>query len=193
LAGRLDQLIVIDIEATCWDDAPPEGQEAEIIEIGVCTVDIVTGTRRSRQSILVKPEHSEVSPFCTALTTLTQAQVNRGVSFEHACQILRRKYRAGDRAWASYGDYDRRQFEKQCTARQIQYPFGPTHINVKNLLAVFHGLPSEVGLADALKLLHVPFDGTLHRGVDDAWNTALILSTLILRQRGGLGPDGEIG
>lgn len=193
MAGRLDQLVVIDIEATCWDDAPPEGQEAEIIEIGVCAVDIATGRRLSRQSILVRPEHSEVSPFCTELTTLTQAQVNRGVSFEHACQILRRKYRTVDRAWASYGNYDRRQFEKQCAARKIPYPFGPTHINVKNLLAVFHGLPGEVGLADAMNLLHLPFDGTLHRGVDDAWNTALILSTLMLRQREGLGPDGEKG
>jgi inhibitor of KinA sporulation pathway (predicted exonuclease) len=193
LAGRLDQLIVIDIEATCWDDAPPEGQEAEIIEIGVCAVDVATGKRLSRQSILVKPEHSEVSPFCTELTSLTQAQVSRGVTFEHACRILRRKYRAGDRAWASYGNYDRRQFEKQCAARQIPYPFGPTHINVKNLLAVFQGLPGEVGLVDALKLMHLPFDGTLHRGVDDAWNTALILSTLMLQQRGGLRPEGENG
>jgi inhibitor of KinA sporulation pathway (predicted exonuclease) len=188
LASRLDQLIVIDIEATCWDDVPPEGQEAEIIEIGVCAVDIETGLRLSKQSILVKPERSEVSPFCTELTTLTQVQVAGGVSFAHACQILRRKYRTVDRAWASYGDYDRRQFEKQCAARNIRFPFGATHINVKNLLAVFRGLHNELGLVDALNLMHLPLEGTLHRGVDDAWNTALILSELILQQRRDLRP-----
>jgi len=32
----LDQVLVIDIEATCWEGPPPEGLESEIIEIGIC-------------------------------------------------------------------------------------------------------------------------------------------------------------
>jgi inhibitor of KinA sporulation pathway (predicted exonuclease) len=183
VASLLDQLIVIDVEATCWEGQPPAGQEAEIIEIGICTLEIATGKRLNRHTILVKPERSEVSPFCTELTTLTQAQVSHGVSFEQACKILRRKFRAGDRVWASYGDYDRRQFDKQCREREILYPFGPTHINIKNLVAVLHGLPREVGLLDALRLMKLPLEGTHHRGVDDAWNTGLLLSNLILQRR----------
>ncbi len=188
MAGRLDHLIVIDVEATCWDGEPPAGQEAEIIEIGVCELDINSGERVARQSILVKPERSEVSPFCTQLTTLCPEQVAAGVSFERACRILRRKYRTGDRTWASYGDYDRRQFERQCQARGIPYPFGPTHINVKNLVAVLNGLRREIGLEAALALLHLPLEGTHHRGVDDAWNTGLILSRLIMQRRADLTP-----
>lgn len=175
-------MIIIDLEATCWEGDPPEGQEAEIIEIGVCVLDIQTGERVGRQSILVKPERSEVSPFCAELTTLTQSQVNGGIPFEHACHVLRRKYRTADRTWASYGDYDRRQFEKQCRERNILYPFGPTHINVKNLAALMHGLPREVGMLQAMSLLELPVEGTHHRGVDDAWNTGLILAKLIVQQ-----------
>jgi inhibitor of KinA sporulation pathway (predicted exonuclease) len=185
MAGKLDKLIVIDIEATCWDSDPPEGQEAEIIEIGVCVLDVTTGQRVGRQSILVKPEHSEVSSFCTDLTTLTQSQVNGGVTFEHACRILRRKFRARDRTWASYGDYDRRLFEKQCQAQDITYPFGSTHINIKNLVALFHGLPREVGMLQAMALWDLPVEGTHHRGVDDAWNTGLLLSRLLWPHRNG--------
>ncbi|MBI5960275.1 MAG: exonuclease domain-containing protein [Chloroflexi bacterium] len=183
VASLLDQLIVIDVEATCWDGPPPTGQEAEIIEIGVCTLEISTGRRIVRHSILVKPEKSEVSPFCTELTTLTQSQVAQGVSFEQACRILRRKFRAGDRVWASYGDYDRRQFDKQCREREILYPFGPSHINIKNLVALLHGLQREVGLLDAMRLMQLPLEGTHHRGVDDAWNTGMLLSKLILQRR----------
>jgi len=184
----LDKLIVIDIEATCWDTDPPPGQEAEIIEIGVCVLDVQTGQRVAQQSILIRPEHSEVSPFCTELTTLTQSEVNGGVSFEHACRILRRKYRSADRTWASYGDYDRRQFEKQCRERAIVYPFASTHLNIKNLAALTCGWPREVGMLRAMSLLKLPVEGTHHRGVDDAWNTGLILSTLILQRRGELAP-----
>ena len=39
----LDKIIVIDLEATCWEGDPPPGQESEIIEIGLCILDVATG------------------------------------------------------------------------------------------------------------------------------------------------------
>ena len=83
---RFDILLIIDIEATCWQGgAVPADEESEIIEIGICTLDIVAGQRLAQRSILVRPEHSSVSAFCTQLTTLTQEQVEPGVSFTQAC------------------------------------------------------------------------------------------------------------
>lgn len=186
MTKKLDRINVIDIEATCWQGTPPPGEEQEIIEIGLCVVDVGSGQRLKRESFLIKPERSCVSAFCTELTTLTQRQVERdGMSFERACAILRRRYGVSQRIWASYGDYDRRQFEKQCGERGIDYPFSPTHINVKNLFAVMYALPREVGLLEALGRLCLTPEGTHHRGVDDAWNTGLILSRLLLQCRSG--------
>ncbi len=156
----LDQIIVIDIEATCWRKQPPPGQENEIIEIGIATVDLPLAKPMTKESILVKPEVSTVSDFCTELTTLTQAQVDTGVSFQEACDRLKKKYRTTDRVWASYGNYDRTQFEKQCLSRQIKYPFSPSHLNIKTLFAIFHQLPKEVGMAKALEILNLPLIGT---------------------------------
>ena len=34
VAKRLDQIVVIDVEATCWEGDPPAGQASEIIEEG---------------------------------------------------------------------------------------------------------------------------------------------------------------
>src|SRR5215218_10147223 len=134
MAKRLDHVIVIDIESTCWDGGfPPKGQANDIIEIGICPLEVSTGRRLERRSILVKPERSTVSPFCTRLTTLTQEQVDGGIPFRQACAMLRETYLTKDRVWASYGDYDRRQFERQCQARAVGYPFGPGHLNVKIL------------------------------------------------------------
>ncbi|HAX76207.1 MAG TPA: DNA polymerase III [Cyanobacteria bacterium UBA11372] len=183
MAKKLDQILVIDIEATCWEGNPPPGQKSEIIEIGICTLDIATGERLEKRSILVKPERSKVSEFCTKLTTLTQAQVDQGISFAEACSILKEEYGSQDKIWASYGDYDRLQFERQCQYRPNSYPFGTRHINVKTLFAIIYLLPREVGMAKALELLGTPLEGTHHRGVDDAWNIAGILSELILKRR----------
>ena len=183
MAKKIDQIIVVDVESTCWEKRPPAGQESEIIEIGICTVDVTSGRRLEKQSILVRPEYSTVSKFCTQLTTLTQEQVEKGIAFQEACSILKKKYLSKERIWASYGDYDRLQFERQCRARNISYPFGPGHINVKSLLAIIHALPREIGMSEALELLNLPLSGVHHRAGDDAWNIAHILSELLLQKR----------
>jgi inhibitor of KinA sporulation pathway (predicted exonuclease) len=183
MAHKLDQILVIDVEATCWEGDPPPGEEYEIIEIGLTLLAAGSGERHDKRSILVRPERSTVSPFCTQLTTLTQEQVLGGISFREACALLRNEYRAGDRAWASYGDYDRNQFARQCEDRTLPYPFGPTHFNVKSLFALTRALPREVGLDEAMRLAELPFEGRPHRGSDDAWNIARLLSTLLLAAR----------
>jgi inhibitor of KinA sporulation pathway (predicted exonuclease) len=187
---KLDQILVIDIEATCWNGYHPEDQESEIIEIGICVINIHDGKRLNKESLFVKPERSTISPFCTELTTITPELVAEvGVSFSTACWKLRKKFNSKQRTWASYGDYDRRIFERQCTARGIRYPFNTSHINIKNLFAVMMGLKQEVGLEDALTILKIPFEGTHHRGVDDAWNAALILGHLIQLMRPSNGKE----
>ncbi|SDM76152.1 3'-5' exonuclease [Actinacidiphila guanduensis] len=178
--GRL--LNVVDVEATCWDGSPPAGQSSEIIEIGVTVVDIVARMRVSRHRILVRPERSTVSPFCSQLTGLTQTEVDSGISFEEACRSLAALHATGRRAWASWGDYDRKQFLRQCEATSADYPFGPRHINAKAVFATAFDLPRPVGMARALDMVGLPLEGRHHRGDDDAWNIAALV--LHLAERG---------
>jgi inhibitor of KinA sporulation pathway (predicted exonuclease) len=187
MARTLDRILVADVESTCWAGAAPQGEESEIIEIGICTFDVATAERAERETILVKPQRSRVSAFCTELTTLTQEQVEQGISFKDACLRMRERYLAQQRVWASYGDYDRRQFERQCQSSGVEYPFGVSHLNVKTLFALVYGLSREVGMAGALERLGVPLEGVHHRGGDDAWNIAGILSRLLLQSRAGVG------
>jgi len=179
LAKKLDRIVVIDVESTCWEGAPPDSEESEIIEIGVCTLNVASGQRVGREDIFVRPTRSRVSPFCTSLTTLTQEQVDAGVPFAEACAHLQHAYGTKDRVWASYGDYDRRQFERQCAEVGVSYPFGPGHLNVKTLFALMRVLPREVGMDGALELLGLPLEGTHHRAGDDAWNITRILAKLL--------------
>jgi inhibitor of KinA sporulation pathway (predicted exonuclease) len=184
MAKKLDHAIVIDLEATCWDGSPPASEASEIIEIGICPLELSTGRRLAKRSILVKPTRSRVSTFCTQLTTLTPEQVATGITFTEACEILRREYQSRDRVWASFGDYDRTMFQKQCDAAGVPYPFGPRHLNVKTLFAITRGLPHEIGMSEALGLMGAPLEGTHHRGDDDAWNIAGILAELVNKLRG---------
>jgi inhibitor of KinA sporulation pathway (predicted exonuclease) len=179
MAKLLDQILVIDLESTCWDGPPPEGQVSEIIEIGICTLEVATLERREKKSILVKPVRSQVSDFCTRLTTLTAEQLSGAGALADATRVLKKEFRSQDRLWASWGDYDRRQFERVCRELNVGYPFGISHLNVKTLFAVAHGLPQEIGADMAFDRLGLKMEGTHHRGVDDAWNIALILLILL--------------
>ena len=179
MAKRLDQILVIDVESTCWNGPPPKGQVSEIIEIGLCTVDVATLERTEKRSILIKPEKSEISEFCTELTTLTSEMFAEAGTFREAVHILKKEYHSKERLWASWGDYDRRQFERVCKEYGIEYPFGPGHLNVKTLFAVATGQHHELGLDGAYKKLGMTMEGTHHRGDDDAWNIAGVLCYLL--------------
>jgi inhibitor of KinA sporulation pathway (predicted exonuclease) len=183
MARTLDLILVVDVESTCWEGSTPPGQMSEIIEIGLCTVDIASLTRVDRESILVRPVRSTVSPFCTSLTTLTDADLVDAGSLADATDMLRTKYRSGDRLWASWGDYDRQQFERVCHELGVRYPFGTSHLNAKSLYAAAHGLRREIGMAAALEHAGLPLEGTHHRGGDDAWNIAAMLCQLLTAVR----------
>lgn len=92
MAQKLDQIIVVDIEATCWEGKVPSGMESDIIEIGICLLDIQCGAITANQAIMVKPERSEISTFCTALTTITSDMLKDAISFKEACALLKNDY-----------------------------------------------------------------------------------------------------
>ena len=179
MASLIDKIVIVDIEATCWREEPPQNQESDIIEIGVVALDVGQLHLDAKKSILVKPTRSTVSAFCTELTSLTQEQVQEGLPLAEACSLLRHEYETKDRLWASYGDYDRRMFERCCAALAVPYPFGHGHLNVKSLFAVSLGLPYEVGLKTALRKMGLQFVGKSHRGDDDALNVGRLLATLL--------------
>ena len=183
---RIRSLInVIDLEATCWGEgAQPADQTSDIIEIGISVVDVTRASIVSTESILVKPERSEVSAFCTQLTTLTPELIAReGIAFQEALRRLKKDYDAPSRIFASWGDYDRKAFERQCGAMQLKVPFGPTHMNVKTLHALSREVPGELGMDEALAELGMPLLGTHHRGGDDSRNIATILLALLAKLR----------
>jgi len=166
-------IIIIDLEATCWEGAVPPGQQNEIIEIGICLLDD-NGIQQS-QGILIRPQRSKISEFCTQLTSITPEMVKDAPTFEEACEILKKDYLTLERRWGSWGDYDRKQFEQQSASWNLPLPVSTEHINLKKLFARLHRLPKPVGMAQALRIAQMELIGTHHRGGDDAYNIARLV------------------
>ena len=176
-----DVALVIDFEATCWRGHPPEGMHMEIIEIGVTGVDYKTKEILFKDTILVKPKFSEISAFCTELTSIDQELIDReGVEFDVACKILREKFKSRVRIWLSWGEYDKNQIQKDCNLKKVDNPFGRIHFNLKPLFSFAFGITQDLGVAGALKHLGIEFEGNAHRAIDDAYNTAKILQEVFI-------------
>lgn len=180
MAIRKDKIIVADFEATCWKGfTAPEGQENELIEIGICLLDPHSQPMMisDKRSILIKPIESIVSPFCTQLTTITQQMVDeQGIDFQAACHQVEKDYDSRNRLWVAWGGWDKKFLLKQCRRRQVRYPFNRKHVNLKRVFQENYG--KRMGLARALKAVNIDAEGTEHRGDADAYNTARLLQYL---------------
>jgi inhibitor of KinA sporulation pathway (predicted exonuclease) len=180
-------IIVVDVESTCDENDPITGRPkelfiSEIIEIGYAILDYGTNEIKENGSLVIRPEESVVTPFCSNLTGWTQAAVDRGISFQEACKTLGSDLKAGSRVWSSFGNYDLEMFKKMCQRRQVKYPYTPQHLNIKPMAAMFTG--EMGGLGRTLSLLGLQFQGRQHSGKDDAFNAARILQYLSKKYRG---------
>ena len=180
MANKLDKIIVIDVEATCWKDKIPLGYVNEIIEVGIVVLNLGT-METSEFSYLIQPKYSKISEFCTELTGIKQEDVSSlGFFFSDFCDKVKKDIpHLKDYTWASYGDYDRRQFEKDCQLWNIPYIFGRTHLNIKNFFALKKLHPREVGMSKALNILGLKLKGKHHKALDDARNITRILKEIL--------------
>lgn len=182
-----DAVLVVDLEATCWLGHPPEGQRSEIIEIGIAALDLASAEIIKRGTVLVKPTVSEISGFCTELTHITPELVEaEGVTFAEACDWLRDEYQSHRRLWVSWGSYDLKMMELECKLRNQPYPFTSYHQNLKRIYAKISKTKHGLGLSMAIKTLGWEFEGSHHRGGDDAYNTARIAQWLVQTYTAGV-------
>jgi inhibitor of KinA sporulation pathway (predicted exonuclease) len=172
-----DYYLIVDLEATCSDDGTLPRQEMEIIEIGAVMQSSRTFEVESEFQTFIRPvRNPELTEFCTKLTGITQDQVSRALFFRDALVEMKEwMYRFGDSLFCSWGDYDRNQFLQDCEFHGAAYPFRSGHLNLKAEFSRAIGRSKKMGIAEAVRHLGMDFEGSHHRGIDDARNIARIV------------------
>ncbi|MBD1553806.1 exonuclease domain-containing protein [Pseudomonas typographi] len=170
--------LVIDLEATTDDGGWPVA-EMEIIEIGACMVDH-DGHELDHFQRFVKPaRRPQLTPFCRQLTHIRQTDIDSAHAMGQVWPQFERwlqRFGQGLQGWVSWGDYDRQQLllawaEYQLVSCLAQIP----HVNLKQRFAKARHLQRPTGLNGALQLAGLQFNGTPHRALIDARNTARLL------------------
>lgn len=172
--------LIIDLEATCWQGQEKEDHlnENEIIEIGLAVVSPANELLWNGGWFVRPLLNPQLSDFCRRLTSISQEDVDGAEPLKTVLKdvALKVKELAGcalsDGLFVSWGNYDRNQFGSDCVRLGLEYPFGP-HVNLKQEFSKKHNL-KRAGLPAALSALGLRFEGTHHRGADDAHNIARI-------------------
>jgi inhibitor of KinA sporulation pathway (predicted exonuclease) len=179
---------VLDKELTCFADGiVPPGQQRDIIEFGVTSVDLHTLTIRASISLPVWPERSTVSAYCTELTGWTLPLLKKhGMPFGEACRRLRVKHGSGSRLVITDASEELDEVKQQCMDLGVEYPFGSDTLNVSALFIMLVQPQRQLSLKEMLEYFGMEFEGTEHRAVDDSYNLARLYVRLMELCRGAL-------
>jgi 3'-5' exoribonuclease 1 len=172
------QHVVVDLEATCWD--PPQPERMEIIEIGAVRLDRDLAVADEFDSFVRPQAEPELTQFCMALTTITQAEVEAADPFPMVFPRFLAWIGTEDFRLCSWGFFDVAQFRRDCSRHGLELPegFENDHLNLKEAFAEWRDVP-RCEVPEALDLLGLPLVGTYHRGIDDARNIARIAQAVL--------------
>lgn len=175
------QYIVIDLEATCWENVRTPVERSETIEIGAMRMRTPSGPLDDGFGRFVRPVASpKLSAFCTQLTSITQSDVDTAGYFWQVYPDFLAWI--GDEPWTfcSWGNYDALQLQADCQRHRLPWPPTEHFINLKKAFATLYSRNQRpVGMARALFLLGLELEGQHHRGRDDAANIARIATYVL--------------
>ena len=172
--------LVCDIECTCWNKNDPNKQPHETIEIGAVLLneDFV---KIDQLDIFTMPKYNKtLSNYCIDLTGITQEMLDtNAIPFPEAISILIHRIaptlnHMSEVVLCAWGDFDKNQLKKDCEEWNIEFPFTDEYINVKKEFSKVLG-HKKCGLQKACTLMALRFNGSPHRGIDDAGMVAEIL------------------
>lgn len=172
--------IIFDLEATCWEEnASYTRKDSEIIEIGAVRVDKETGEIVNKYQRFVRPYfHPILSDYCINLTSITQQEVLDADEFPIVIPDFNNWILDSDEYIMSWGFYDKNQIIRESEIKRLDIgslkdKLIQKHLNMKNQFSHIYNI-RHCGLSKALRSLNLKFEGTQHRGIDDAINMALV-------------------
>jgi len=167
--------IIYDLEATCWENRHTRLQQ-ETIEIGAICINSyceVTGSFNRFVKPIMNPY---LSPFCMQLTSITQEEVNRASTFDVVSEEFQDWIGIFEEPYAlcSWGDFDQKLLVADCQLHHVDADWLDTYANLKKQYARLKNLGKPIGLMRAIRREGFEFEGTHHRGIDDAENLSKI-------------------
>lgn len=191
-----DFLLVLDFEATCWDQKDNSKSAPEIIEFPCVLYDVKNNKIVSEFQQYVMPfENPRLSLFCINLTGIQQHQVNNGVPLGTCLMLFKQWLREQEVTYklcfnsstlnnkcifTTWSNWDIGLcLKNECRRKRLTIPeVFNEWIDLRELYCE-HYLRRPKGLYGALQELGLDFEGRQHCGLHDARNTAKLAGRMV--------------
>jgi inhibitor of KinA sporulation pathway (predicted exonuclease) len=162
----------------CWNDNGV-GTSGEIIEVGLAEIDVEKGKIVKRAQYYVKPEHDDISPFCTELTGIDRRTIKKqGRPLALVLKSMVKNFGGSNKIYAAWG-HDDHILQQECEAKGLIMPF-KEFINLATLYRIQHRLKDKrIGHREAQENLGIEWEGRQHSGYVDAHNLAKIALAML--------------
>jgi inhibitor of KinA sporulation pathway (predicted exonuclease) len=152
---------------------------AEIIEIGAVKVREIEGQLKIAETFqsFVKPlRDASFTQHTTTFTGITLQDIQNAPSLSKAVEEFRSWI--GDEPYymCAWGPDDKYQLVKSCNEHKLPLDWIRNHNDIQKQFSRKHSGETyrQIGLKKALEMLEIGFEGSHHRAVDDAANTAKV-------------------
>ena len=178
--SKYNRILFVDVELTCWEGAPPAGEQSEVIAFGI--VDLKTDDLeiRREQLFLVRPQVSTISPFCSTLTGITPKEAAAAPPLPEVVRTIRKTFGQSD--WCAWGRDDALIRESCERAGRSCRSSAASTISPPRCAALL-GLTYRLGLDEALQRFGLDWEGPPHDALADARNLARLFMALAQRLR----------
>lgn len=152
---------------------------AEIIEIGAVRVRENEGKLTIAETFqsFVKPlRDSSFTPHTTTFTGITYQDIQNAPSLPAAIQAFRSWIGEEPYYMCAWGPDDKYQLVKSCNEHKLPLDWIRNHNDIQKQFSRKRSGETyrQIGLKKALELMEINFEGSHHRAVDDAANTAKV-------------------
>ncbi|WP_413284528.1 exonuclease domain-containing protein [Vibrio sp. MA40-2] len=173
-----NRIVCFDLEMCCWN-INGVGSTGEIIEIGLAEIDLVTQQIVKRAQYYVKPQHDEVSSFCTELTGITAKRIEKqGRPLDSVLKTMVKNFGGRNKIYAAWGRDDL-VLSQECQQKGLSVPF-QEYINLATLFRVQNRLKDKrIGHKQAQESKGIEWEGRQHSGYVDAYNLAKLAVTIL--------------
>lgn len=173
-------IIVYDLEMTVQRK---HQHLAEVIEIGAVKVELADGKpviTDKFQSFVRPVKQPVLSKHTTQFTSIVQDDVERAPSFAQAIDAWTAWIGKHDPVYlCSWGPDDKYQLLKECREHRMAIDWICNHNDIQqqySKIAAGGETYRQIGLQRALEQLQLEFEGSPHRAIDDAYNTARVFT-----------------
>lgn len=179
---KIDKFLIVDCEATCWEDQYLTKRDGELIQIAVVPIDLRKMEVRKDLSYVsyVKPLRTEVNNYCANLTGIKPEDVINADTIPIVFDKISKLY-TKDSIWGSWGKFDERLLEKSSEIYGVDFPLPDNYYNLKNMFSLLNGMRKEMGLKKALLEENLSAVGFEHDAYWDALNTAKLTLKMLKR------------